>query len=75
MRLPPSLRVLRLEGDYVDVADVSIHSYGARRRLLSPQSDRPFTINTCMWLESTMYHGLCRCSRASVYTPTLGQAS
>ena len=29
VRLPPSLRVLRLEGDYIDAADTSIHSYGA----------------------------------------------
>ena len=44
MRLPPSLRVLRLEGDYIDVADVSIHCYGAQRRLTPPRSDKPFTL-------------------------------
>ena len=36
VRLPLSLHVLRLEGDYIDAADTTIHSYGARRRLLPP---------------------------------------
>jgi len=32
VQLPRSLRVLRLEGDYIDVADVTIHAYGERSR-------------------------------------------